>query len=167
MRRIVLSIALLSICIGASAAVPADCWSLRKHGHRTEARACFDGLTRSSDAYTRAEGFWGLEEWGQANEQFRLATQPANSKAIYKVRWGMLLHERFNNPEAADLFREVLAKEPASAQAYLGLAIVSSDGFDGKATEYAVKAITLDPKLAEPHELLAQLALENDDQDEA
>jgi hypothetical protein len=61
----------------ASAAVPADCWSPRKHGHRQEAQACFEGLTRSSDAYFRAEGFWGLEEWEQANQQFRLATQAA------------------------------------------------------------------------------------------
>ena len=79
MRRFASSLALLSMCATgavASAAVPADCWSLRKHGHRPEAQACFDGLTRSGDAYARAEGLWGLEEWGQANEQFRLATQP-------------------------------------------------------------------------------------------
>ena len=60
----------------ARAAAPADCWAQRKHGHRAEAQACFEGLTRSSDAYARAEGFWGLEQWEQANEQFRLATQP-------------------------------------------------------------------------------------------
>jgi tetratricopeptide (TPR) repeat protein len=113
----------------------------------------------------RAEGFWGLEEWDQANAQFRLATQAADSKSSYKVRWGMLLHERFNNPEAADLFREVLVKEPSNAEAYLGLAIISADGFDGKAVEYAAKAITLDPKLAEAHELMANLSLENDDSD--
>src|SRR5437868_2808979 len=168
MRRIVISLALLSMCAScgvASAAVPADCWSLRKHGHRQEARACFDGLTRSGDAYNRAEGFWGLEDWEQANEQFRLATQPANSKSAYKVRWGMLLHERFNNPEAAGLFREALAKEPTNSEAYLGLAIVSAEQFDGKATEYAAKAIELDPKLVGAHELMANLALGNDDRD--
>ena len=166
MRRFVTFLALLPMYAAvASAAVPADCWSLRKHGPRQEARACFDGLTHSGDAYTRAEGFWGLEEWEQANEQFRLATQPANSKAVYKVRWGMLLHERFNNAEAAALFREALAKEPSNGEAYLGLAIVSADGFDGKATEYAAKAIELDPKLVGAHELMANLALENDDRD--
>ncbi len=74
------------------------------------------------------EGFWGLEEWEQANEQFRLATQPANSRAIYKVRWGRLLQERFNNPEAAGLFHEALAKDSSNSEAYLGLAIVSADG---------------------------------------
>jgi tetratricopeptide (TPR) repeat protein len=170
MRRFATSVALLSmcaVCAVASAAVPADCWSLRKHGHRSEAQACFEGLTRSGDAYARAEGFWGLEEWEPANQQFRLATQAANSKAVYKVRWGMLLHERFNNPEAATLFQEALAKEPSNGEAYLGLAIVSADGFDGKATEYAAKAIELDPKLAGAHELMANLALENDESDVA
>ena len=78
----------------ARAAAPSDCWALRKHGHRAEAQACFDALTRNSGAYERAEGFWGLEQWTQANEQFRLATQSEASKALYKVRWGMLLHER-------------------------------------------------------------------------
>src|SRR3981189_1264608 len=136
MRRIVISLAFLSMSAAwavASAAVPVDCWSLRKHGHRQEARACFDGLTHSGDAYTRAEGFWGLEECRQPNEQFRRAAQPANSKGVCKCRWGMLLPERFNNPQAADLFREALAKEPSNGEAYLGLAIVSADGFDGKA----------------------------------
>lgn len=172
MKRVTSSLALLLVFAATAptivfAAAPADCWSLRKNGHRTEAQACFDGLTRSGDAYARAEGFWGLEEWQQANEQFRLATQPANSKALYKVRWGMLLHERFNNPEAAGLFREALAKDPSNAEAYLGLAIVSADGFDGRAPEYAAKAIELDPKLAAAHELMANLALENDDRDAA
>src|ERR1700678_258525 len=168
MSRLVPPLAVLLICGAApcavaATAVPGDCWKLRKDGHRAEAQACFEALARNSDAYTRAEGFWGLEQWDQANEQFRLATQPANSKALYKVRWGMLLHERFNNAEAAGLFREALAKQPTNAEAYLGLAIVSADGFDGKAVEYAAKAVELDPKLAEAHELMANLALENDD----
>src|SRR5579863_2585092 len=95
------AILLLSACTApAIAAAPSDCWSLRKHGHKAEAQACFESLARNSDAYARAEGFWGLEEWQQANEQFRLATQSASSKPLYKVRWGLLLHERFNDGEA-------------------------------------------------------------------
>jgi Flp pilus assembly protein TadD len=169
MKRLAPALLLLQICASTAcvfAASPADCWSLRKHGHRAEAQACFERLTHSSDGYARGEGFWGLEEWQQANEQFRLATQPESS-ALYKVRWGMLLHERFNNREAADLFREALTKDPSSAQAYLGLAIVSADTFDGKAMAYAAKATELDPKLPEAHELMASLALQNDDRDAA
>lgn len=161
------SMAVIALASAASlhAAVPADCWTLRKHGRAAEAKACFETLTRSGDAYLRAEGFWGLEEWEQSNEQFRLATQPASSKELYKVRWGMLLHERFNDNDAGDLFREALAKNPANAEAYLGLAMVSADGFDGQAAGYLAKAMELDPKLAEAHELMADVALTNDDTD--
>jgi tetratricopeptide (TPR) repeat protein len=166
-RSVAAFVSLLMICDMASAAAPATtpaaCWALRKHGQAEAAQACFNALTGSSDAYFRAEGFWGLEAWEQANEQFRLATQPVSSSAVYKVRWGMLLHEHFNDPQATDLFHEALAKDPANAQAYLGLAEVSDDGFDGKAMEYAAKAARLDPALAEAYEELANFALENDD----
>ena len=167
-RLLALAPVLLFVFVASvQAAVPVDCWNLRKHGHSAEAQTCFENLTRSGDSYFRAEGLWGLEAWGQANEQFRLATQPASSKALYKVRWGMLLHERFNDSEAAGLFREALAKDPSNAGAYLGLAIVSADRFDGKAAEYLAKAIQLDPKLAAAHELMADLALANDDRNTA
>jgi tetratricopeptide (TPR) repeat protein len=154
---------LLVCAVSTRAAAPTECWTLRKDGHGAQARECFDQLTRSPDAYVRAEGFWGREEWDSANEQFRIATQPSNSNAHYKVRWGMLLHERFNDAEAADLFHEALTRDSESAEAYLGLAMVSADSFDGKATADAAKAIALDPKLAEAHEVMADLALENDD----
>jgi tetratricopeptide (TPR) repeat protein len=164
MRRIFLFPALLLVGpLTAGATVPGDCWTARKHGHDAQAQACFTALTRSSDAYFRAEGFWGLEQWSSANEQFRLATQPADSNALYKVRWGLLLHERFNNADAADLFHEALQKDPSNAAAYIGLARVSADSFDGQAASYLRKATALDPGRADGHELMAQLALENDD----
>jgi cellulose synthase operon protein C len=162
-----ISALLLAYVASAHAAVPADCWSLRKHGHPAEAQSCFNTLTKSGDAYFRAEGFWGLEQWQQSNEQFRLATQAPNSKSLYKVRWGMLLHERFNDNDAVGLFREALAQDPSCAPAYVGLAMVSADRFDGKAADYLAKALTLDPKLGQAHELMADVALANDDRDSA
>jgi cellulose synthase operon protein C len=168
MRRISLLAALLLMGpLTARAAVPGDCWTQRKHGHEAQAQACFTAFTRSSDPYFRAEGFWGLEQWSRANEQFRLATQPADSKALYKVRWGLLLHERFNNADAAGLFHEALQKDPSNAEAYIGLARVSAESFDGQATAYLRKAIALNHELADAHELMAQLALENNDRDTA
>ena len=167
MRRALLIPALLVCVVAAQAADPVGCRALRKHGHEAEAKACFDALTRSNSAYYRAEGFWGLEEWEQANAQFRLAANAPDSDALYKVRWGMLLHERFNDSDAEGLFREALAKDPTNAEAYMGLATVSADGFDGKAAEYSAKAIALDPRLADAHELMAEIALSNDDPDAA
>jgi cellulose synthase operon protein C len=151
--------------MAACAASPVDCWALRKHGHLDDSQTCFAALTRSSEPYMRAEGFWGLGDWERANEQFRIATREPNSDPFYKVRWGLLLHERFNDPEAADLFREALEKDHSNAEAFVGLAIVTADAFDGRTLTYLAKAMELDPKLAEPHELMADLALESDERD--
>ena len=84
------------------------------------------------------------------------------AKPVYKVRWGRLLHERFNDSDADNLFREALEKDPENAGPSRSCCRLSADGFDEKAAEYADKAIEIDPKLAEAHELLANLALEND-----
>ena len=151
-RASILALLLVSCSLAAHAAVPADCWALRKHGHAAQAQSCFDGLTQSGNAYYRAEGFWGLEEWEQAKSNLRLALKQANSPALWRVRYGMLFHERFNDKDAGDLFQEALKMDPQNAQAYLGMAELSTEGFDSKASEYAAKAIALDPKLAEAHE---------------
>jgi tetratricopeptide (TPR) repeat protein len=156
--------------LGASlswAATPDDCQALRKHGHRAEAQKCFQSLTAARDPYLRAEGYWGTEMYQEANNEFRLAVAQSPANANYRVRWGRLLHERFNNTDAANLFKEALEKDPKNAQAYYGLALVSADGFDSKALLYTGKALELDPKLVEAHELKANLLLEDSDQGKA
>jgi cellulose synthase operon protein C len=155
-------------CEADATAAPAEhCQSLLKHGHNTEARSCYQALTRESSPYLRAEGYWGLTRYNEANEEFRAAVAQAPGNALYKVRWGRMLHERFNDQDAQDLFKEALAKDPNNAQAYLGLALVSAGGFSDGAVEWARKALQLDPQLAAAHELLASLALEDSDPDQA
>jgi cellulose synthase operon protein C len=144
-----------------AAATPESCRTLKLHGRTADATACFTTLTRSADAYLAAEGYWGLEDFDNANEQFRLAASAPGAKPLYKVRWGRLLHERFNDKDAADLFHEALTADPKNADAYVGLAIVSASGFDEKAAEYIDKAIQLDPKLGEAYEVRANLELED------
>ena len=121
----------------------------------------------SADPYLRAEGDWGLELYQDANNEFRTAVARADGNAHDRVRWGRLLHERFNNGDASKLFAEALERDAKNADAYLGLAIVAADGFDRKAREYAEKALELDPKLAEAREVLANLALEDSNAAEA
>ncbi len=144
---------------GWGAPTPNSCRELRTHGKKTEAASCFQALTRSAEPAVRAEGFWGLQQWDAANEAFRLAVAQQGSKAAVRVRWGLLLHERFNDPEAADLFKEALKQEPENAEAYLGLAIVNPE--DTKEAEYGAKAVELDPKLVEALEFMANLDLQN------
>jgi tetratricopeptide (TPR) repeat protein len=150
------------LCCAAAArdATPKECRSLSLH---SQSQACYQSLTQSSSHFLRAEGYWGLQMYQQANDEFRLAVAQDDGNAMIRVRWGLLLHERFNDSDAEQLFQEALQRDPKSAQAYLGLALVSADGFDGKALEYAAKAIALDPKLVDAHELAANLALEDSD----
>jgi tetratricopeptide (TPR) repeat protein len=151
----------------AGKVTPEGCRTLRLHGKNAEATDCFEALARSGDPYLMAEGYWGLEDWESAKKEFEIAIKMPNSPMFWRVRYGMLFHERFNDKDAADLFNEVLGMDPQNAQAYLGLAMVSADGFDGKAPEYAAKAIALDPKLVEAYEFAANLLLEDAKWDEA
>jgi tetratricopeptide (TPR) repeat protein len=151
----------------APAATPSDCHALRMHGRLAEAQACYQSLTLSRDPYLRAEGDWGLHRYEDANNEFRAAVARNGGNAMVRVRWGLLLHERFNNTEAEGLFKEALERDPNDAQAYLGLALVSADGFDEKAVAWTTKALQLDPKLFEAHELMANLALEDSDPKQA
>jgi tetratricopeptide (TPR) repeat protein len=164
---VLLAMALGSMSLGHAANSPDACHTLRKHGQQTEAKSCYESLVRTNSPFLQAEGYWGLEQYDQANEAFRIATAQPGSEPLYKVRWGMLLHQRFNNTDAVALFQEALQKDPKNAQAYLGLAIVSADGFDGKATDYVSRALVLDAKLVEAHEFAANLALEDADTEHA
>jgi Flp pilus assembly protein TadD len=164
---VLLAITLGGLSPALAAATPEGCRTLRKHGQTSAAQACFAELVSSHSPWFRAEGYWGQEQYDQANEQFRIATSASDADPLYKVRWGMLLHERFNNTDAAGLFQEALQKDPNNARAYLGLAIVSADGFNGKAPDYVAKALALDPKLVEAHEFAANLALEDADTERA
>jgi tetratricopeptide (TPR) repeat protein len=139
-----------------------QCLGQRLHGQEPAAQKCFMALTRDTSPYLRAEGAWGLADYDAANTEFRAAAAQADGNALYRSRWGELLHERFNNVDAASLFKEALQRDPKDAQAMLGLARVSADGFDNQAVSWAQQALAADPKLAAAHELLANLALQDD-----
>ncbi len=138
-----------------------ECLQQRLHGQQQTAQKCFAGLSRAGAPYLRAEGAWGLQDYDTANGEFRAAVAAADGSALYRTRWGELLHERFNNVDAVGLFNEALERDPKDAQAMLGLARVSADGFDNNAVSWAQKALAADPKLAAAHELLANLAMED------
>jgi cellulose synthase operon protein C len=157
------TVSLAAALPAAVATKPTECMALLKHAHRQDAQSCYESLVHSNEPYLRAEGYWGLEQYDRANEEFRIANARPDSTALDRARWGMLLHERFNNAEALDLFKEALQKDPRSAEAYFGLAVVSADRFDGSADEYARKALELSPSMVGARELLASLALENND----
>jgi tetratricopeptide (TPR) repeat protein len=87
---------------------------------------CFAKLSASSNPYLRAEGLWGIERFDDANAQFRDLIKQFPKNADYRVRWGHLFFERFNNEEAHNLFEEALKIDKDNAQAYLGIAEVET-----------------------------------------
>jgi tetratricopeptide (TPR) repeat protein len=144
-----------------------ECQSLQHHGKIIEAKKCFAELAASNDPYLAAEGLWGVARYQEANNKFRDALKAAPKDQNIRVRWGRLFLERFNKEEAATLFQEALHQDESYAPALLGMAMVASNGFESKAVEFAQKAIDKDPKYVEARELLARLALEDNNEPKA
>jgi tetratricopeptide (TPR) repeat protein len=115
----------------------------------------------------QAESLWKQHRYREANDTFRalVAAHPRNAE--YRVRWGRLFLDRFQAPEAAKLFNEALEIEPKRADALLGLALVAAEDYQAQAVTFAQKALEADPHLLAAQELLARLALEDNDQQKA
>src|SRR5260370_12308830 len=118
-------------------------------------------FTAHAQTLQQAESLWRAHQYKEAGQAFEalVKTQPKNPD--YKVRYGRLLLERFNRADAASLFQEALAIKKDHPGALLGMALVAADGFEGKAAELAHEALKSDPQLLDAQELLARLALED------
>lgn len=101
-----------------------------------------------------------VQLYGQA-----IALNPDDLKA--RVALGNLLLEKYNNAEAQDLFREVLAAHPEQPDALLGLA--RSQHFDHsiEATETVKLALAANPHLVPARAFLARLHIESEQYGEA
>lgn len=144
-----------------------DCRALRHHGKPDEARSCFTALTHAPDALKRAEGYWGVGHYDEANDEFRAAIKEEPKSAAVRVEWGRMFLEHYQPGDAAKLFEEALEIDPNNAAAYLGLARVAAQNFDNKAVKFANEAIHRNPNYVEAHEFLAYLALEDGNPDTA
>ena len=111
----------------------------------------------------QAESLWKQHRYVEANDTFRALVKAQPRNAPYRVRWGRLFLERIQPADAAQLFEEALKIDPNNASAFLGLALVAAEGFENQAIELAHKALAADPHLLEAQELLARLALEDND----
>jgi cellulose synthase operon protein C len=114
-----------------------------------------------------AEAFRKARRYKDANDVYRLLVDKFPKNAEYRVKWGRLFLEHWQADEAVGLFNEALEIDKNYAPAYLGMALVAEEHFEGHAEELAKKALELDPKLLEAQELMARLALEDNNNDKA
>ncbi len=126
-------------------------------------RACLllAAVAHAQTTIERAESLWRAHQYKEAGQVFESLVKIQPKNPDYKVRYGRLLLERFNPGDAATLFQEALEIKKDHAGAMLGLALVAADMFEHKAAEMAQLALDADPKLLEAQELLARLALED------
>ena len=121
----------------------------------------------SAQSLDRAESLWRNGDYKGAEAEFEALLKANPKNANVRVRFGDLFYERFNSPEAAKLYQEALEIDEKNAQALLGLARIMGDNYDAKANELATKALEADPKLYQAHELMAKVALEDDNHKKA
>ncbi|MBI4909447.1 MAG: tetratricopeptide repeat protein [Acidobacteria bacterium] len=153
--------------LGLLAQSVTDCEAHKHHGRLAETQRCYQQLSNSRDLLQRAEGLWGLGLTQDANNAFRAAAAANPKSPEIKIRWGRFFLERWQKEDAAALFEEAMELKKDHPQALLGMALLASEGFEKKATEFAQKALEGDPKLVEAQALMAQLAVEDVNFDKA
>jgi tetratricopeptide (TPR) repeat protein len=112
----------------------------------------------------QAEALWHQHRMLEANDIFKaLCDHERPQDAGCKVRWGRMYLEYGHSDEAFKLFEEALSLDGNNPGAVLGEALLGADEFAGNAPALARRALDLDPRLIEAQELLALLALEDND----
>jgi tetratricopeptide (TPR) repeat protein len=121
----------------------------------------------SGQTIERAEALWHAHDYDNAKIVFEALLKANPKNAEYRARYGDMFYERFNPVDAQKLYEEALAIDVKNARALLGMAQLLGDNYDPKANDYAAKALEADPKLYQAHELMAKVALEDDNQKKA
>jgi tetratricopeptide (TPR) repeat protein len=121
----------------------------------------------SAQTLQQAETLWKARRFKDAFNVFTALEDKYPDNPDIKARLGRLLLER-NQPDDANAeFNKALAIKKDHAGALLGEALLAADLYDAGAAELARKALESDPKLAEAQELLARLALEDNNNPKA
>jgi tetratricopeptide (TPR) repeat protein len=121
----------------------------------------------SAQTLAQAEALWKARRFKEANEVFKQLELKEPKNPDYKVRWGRMMLDHAQPKDAEDLFGEALEIKKDHAGALMGLALVASEDFEARAAELAKKALESDPKLVEAQELLARIALEDNNNSRA
>jgi cellulose synthase operon protein C len=138
-----------------------------KHLIRLGAVTLLLALTLPAQTLDQAETLWKARRFKEANEIFKQLEAKEPKNPDYKVRWGRMMLDHAQESDAQDLFGEALEIKKDHAGALMGLALIASENFEARAGDLAKKALESDPKLLEAQELLARIALEDNDNPKA
>jgi len=131
---------------------------------RLGATALALGLVVSAQTLQQAESLWKARQYQEANEVFRQLVEKNPKNPDYRVRWGRMYlehNQRGDADTAQGLFNEALELKKDHAGALVGMALLAAESYEARAAELAEKALESDPKMLEARELLARLALED------
>jgi tetratricopeptide (TPR) repeat protein len=168
-RKRFLKSLLVSLALPLVAQVPPavkPCEEMRLHGD-PQTQACYEKLTHSSDIAVQAEGYWGIRNYKSANDLFRDAVKAKPKDPALRVRWGYLYFDHWQPDLAGDLFSEALVIDEKYVPALIGLAELAAEGYSSRAVEFAKHALELDPKAYRAEEVLARVALEDNNEAKA
>ena len=121
----------------------------------------------SAQTMEQVEGLWKAHRYQDANDAFEALAKKYPTNVDYRVKWGRMLLDRAYLKEAGEEFQKALEMKKDYPPALLGLALGFAGDFDQRATALAKKALEGDPKLVEAQELLASIALEDNDNPKA
>ena len=106
---------LLTMTVRAQSRVE-ECKTLQHHGKTKETQSCFVRLTRNPDPFLRAEGYFGLNNYDEANTAFRAADKSQPRSVQVKTEWGRLFFEHYQ-PQDAELCARLLRARPGLRRA--------------------------------------------------
>src|SRR5579863_7647847 len=119
-------------------------------------------LSLSAQTIERAEALRQAHDYDNAKVVFEALLKANPKNADYRARYGEMFYERFNPVDAQKLYEEALGIDPKNPRALMGMAQLAADNYDPKANDFAAKAVEADPKFYQAHELMAKIALEDD-----
>ncbi len=123
-----------------------------------------------SQTLQQAMDLWKQHDLMAANDIFRDLVDKNPDNAEYHVLWGRLFLEHAKAEDiqtASDLFNEALKLKKDDPGALVGLALIEAANYGSKAGPLAQKALESDPNYVEAYELLARLALEDNNNSRA
>ncbi|MBM3819461.1 MAG: tetratricopeptide repeat protein [Acidimicrobiia bacterium] len=142
-------------------------------GRRQDGQRTLQGVLNRSDdddaddLLRLAEASRALGEFRQANDYYREASRQSPGNAEVETGWGELFVEKYDPANAMQSFQAALKANQSYAPALLGMARATVDNNPAASKQLAEKALAINNNYVPAHLLVAELALDERNRDEA